>query len=112
MLHTKFRGYRSNGRIIIFKVLTIYGCGCLLGHVTKIPRTNCSPYPRRRYKQLCFDWIAVSETNICEIVDDEVRRTTTTDDGHTLEHGYTINSPMNLELKTRGRTGIEVFVSN
>ena len=36
MLHTKFQGHMSIGlgEEDFFKVFTIYGCGCHVGHVT------------------------------------------------------------------------------
>ena len=42
MLHTKFHGNQpaGSGEEDFFKVFTIYGHGCHLGHVTSITLTN------------------------------------------------------------------------
>ena len=51
MLHTKFPEEDFCG------VLTIYGRGGHLGHVTQMPRTKYrSPYPRRLHIKFGFDW--------------------------------------------------------
>ena len=50
MLHTKFRENwpAGSGEEYFLRVLTIYGRGGHLGHVTQMPRTKYrSPYPRR-----------------------------------------------------------------
>ena len=58
MLHTKFRGNRPAGSGEDFwRVFTIYGRGCHLGHVTQMPRTKYrSPYPRRLHIKFGYDW--------------------------------------------------------
>ena len=62
----------------IFKVFTIYGHGCHLGHVTWTIYINFrSPFPRRLHKNLALIGQAVSEEKTFEIVDG---RTTTTED--------------------------------
>ena len=54
MLHIKFRENRPAG---FCRVLTIYGHGGHLGHVTRMPRTKYrSPYPRRLHIKFGFDW--------------------------------------------------------
>ena len=57
MVHTKFRENRPAGSGEDFRrVLTIYGCGGHLGHVTQMPRTKFrSPYPRRLHIKFCLD---------------------------------------------------------
>ena len=58
MLHTKFRENlpAGSGEEDLLRVFTIYGRGCHLGHVTKMPRTNFrSPYPRRLHIEFGFD---------------------------------------------------------
>ena len=58
MQHTKFLGNRPSGSggEDFLRVFTIYGRGCDLGHVTKMPRTNFrSPYPRRLHIKFGFD---------------------------------------------------------
>ena len=57
MVHTKFLENRPAGSGGDFlRVLTIYGCGDHLGHVTLMPRTNFrSPYPRRLHMKFGFD---------------------------------------------------------
>ena len=59
MLHTKFRENRpaSSGLEDFLRVLTIYGRGSHLGHVTQMPQTKYpSPYPRRLHIKFGFDW--------------------------------------------------------
>ena len=58
MLHTKFRENRPAGSGEDFlRVLTIYGHGGHLGHVTQMPRTKYrSPNPRRLHIKFGFDW--------------------------------------------------------
>ena len=98
MLHTKFRGSRPAGSRVedFWRVFTIYGRGGHLGHVTQMPRTNfCFPNPRRLHIRFGFDWpIGFREEDVwnCE------RRTTTTD-GRTPDHEYTISSPLSLRLR-------------
>ena len=58
MLHTKFRENRpaGSGEEDFCRVLTIYGRGGHLGHVTQMPRRNFrSPYPRRLHIKFGFD---------------------------------------------------------
>ena len=58
MLHTKFRENRpaGSGEEDFRRVLTIYGRGGHLGHVTQMPHTKyCSPYPRRLHIKFGFD---------------------------------------------------------
>ena len=58
MLHTMFRENRpaSTGEEDFLRVLTIYGRGGHLGHVTRVPRTNFrSPIPRRLHIKFGFD---------------------------------------------------------
>ena len=98
MLHTKFRENRpaSSGEEDFWRVFIIYGRGSHLGHVTQMPRTNfCSPNPRRLHIKFDFVWPSgFREEDVwnCE------RRTTTTD-GRTPVHGYTISSPLSLRLR-------------
>ena len=58
MLHTKFRGNWSSGSGEDFrKVLTIYGHGGHLGHVTQMPQTNfCFSCPKRLHIKFGLDW--------------------------------------------------------
>ena len=61
MLHTKFGGNLSagSGEEDFRRVLTIYGNGSHLGHVTSMSRTNvCSPYPWRLHVKFGFDWLS------------------------------------------------------
>ena len=58
MLHTKFRENRpaGSGEEDFCRVITIYGRGGHLGHVTQMPQTNfCPPYPRRLHIKFGFD---------------------------------------------------------
>ena len=56
MIHSKFCENRPAGSGDFLRVVTIYGRGGHLGHVTKIPRTNFrSPYPRRLHIEFGFD---------------------------------------------------------
>ena len=56
MLHARFRGNRHAGFTDFLWVLTIYGRGGHLGHVTQMPRTNFrSPFPRRLHIKFGFD---------------------------------------------------------
>ena len=58
MLHTKFRENRpaGSGEEDFCRVLTIYGRGGHLGHVTQMRRTNFrSPYTRRLHIKFNFD---------------------------------------------------------
>ena len=59
MLHTKFKGHQPFGsrEEDFFKVSTIYGHGCHLGHVTLTIWINvCSPIPWRLHMKFDFDW--------------------------------------------------------
>ena len=58
MLHIKFRENRPAGSgEDSLRVLTIYGRGSHLGHVTQMPRTKYrSSYPRRLHIKFGFDW--------------------------------------------------------
>ena len=78
MLHTRFRGNRPAGSgKKILKDFTIYGRGGHFGHVTQMPRPNFrSLYPRRLHIKFGFDWQAVSEKKMFEIVHDVRRRWT------------------------------------
>ena len=56
MLHAKFQDHRFVRRIFL-KVLTIYGRGGHLDHVTWTIYTNLgSPFPRRLHIKFGFDW--------------------------------------------------------
>ena len=95
MLHTKFRRNRPAGSGEDFlKVFTNNGRGGHFGYVTKMPRTNFrSIYPMRLHIKLALIGQAVSE-----MFDHCQQRT---DDGRTLEHGYTIISPMIVTSRTQ-----------
>ena len=56
MLHTKFRENRPacSGEDFL-RVLTIYGRGGHLGHVTQMLQKYRSPYPRRLHIKFGFD---------------------------------------------------------
>ena len=101
MLHTKFRGNRPVGSGEDFwRVLTIYGRGGHLGHVTQMPRTKFrSPYLRRLHIKFGFDRPSgFGEEDVWNCL----RRTdgrTTTDNGGTPDHEYPISSPMSLWLR-------------
>ena len=59
MLHTKFCGNRptGSGEDDFLQVLTIYGRGGHLGHVTWISRSNFRlPYPWMLHIKFHFDW--------------------------------------------------------
>ena len=59
MLHAKFQDHRTSGsgEEDFLKVLTIYGHGGHLGHVTWTIYINFhSPFPRRLHIQFGFDW--------------------------------------------------------
>ena len=67
MLHAMFRSNRTigSGQKMFEGVLTIYGRGGLLRHVTQMPRANFRfPYPRRLHIKFGFDWPMVSEKNV------------------------------------------------
>ena len=96
MLHTKFRGNRpaGSGEEDFWRVLTIYGRGGHLGHVTQMPRTKFrSPYLRRLNIKFGFDRPSgFGEEDVWNCL----RRT---DDGRTPDHEYPISSPMSLWLR-------------
>ena len=59
MLHAKFQHHRTSGsgEEDFFKVLTIYGHGGHLGHVTWTIYINFrSSFPRRLHIKFGFDW--------------------------------------------------------
>ena len=59
MLHTKPQGHWpfASGEEDFRRVITIFGCGGHLGHVTQTLRTNFrSPIPLRLQMKFGFDW--------------------------------------------------------
>ena len=58
MLYTKFRGNRPIGSgEKKLRVFTVYGRGCHLSHMTKLPRKSFRPpYPRRFQVKFGFHW--------------------------------------------------------
>ena len=59
MLHAKIQDHMTSGsgEEIFLKVFTIYGRGGHLGHLTWTIYTKCgSPFPRRLYIKIGFDW--------------------------------------------------------
>ena len=98
MLHTKFCGNRSScsGEEDFWRVFIIYGRDGHLGHVTQMPLIYfCSPYPWRLYTKFGFDWPSGFRERMFEIVNDN---------GQTPDHGYTISSPLSLQLRWANNT--------
>ena len=59
MLHAEFQDHRTSGsgEEYFFKVITIYGYGGHLDHVTWTIYINFrSPFPRRLHIKFGFDW--------------------------------------------------------
>ena len=71
MLHTKFCGNRptGSGEEDFLQVLTIYGRGGHLGHVTWISRSNFRlPYPWMLHIKFHFDWPrSFREEDLCKV---------------------------------------------
>ena len=84
MLHTKPKGNWpfGSGEEDFWRVFTIYGCGGHLGHVTHTPQTNFrSPNPLRLHMKFGFNWPSgFREKDLWK--------------WWTMDHGYTISSPM------------------
>ena len=99
MLHANFQDHMTSGsgEEIFCKVFAIYGHGGHLGHVTMTIYINfCSSFQRRFNIKFGFEWPSgFREENIrnCE------RMMTTTDGRRTLDHVYSISSPMSLWLR-------------
>ena len=95
MLHTKPQGQWpfGSGEEDFWSVFTIYGRGSQLGHVTQTPRTNFrSPIPVRLHMKFGFG-------RPSGFGEEELWKWWTTDDGLTMDHGYTISSPMSLKAQ-------------